>query len=1097
MTRLSLIIRNLKYYRSAYYAILAGTMLSTAVLTGALIVGDSLRHSLLHITEMRLGKTCFAIKSNERYFRQQLASELSGRCGNLVAPLLQLKGIAVNGGNNTQINQVDVLGIDDRFLAFWKPTPGTLSDNEAFISQNVAEKLKLKAGDDFILKSKKLSFSSENAPFVSEKEPLVVFRIKVKAIVTDEQSGRFSLKSNQMSPFNIFVQLTALSSKLGLPGFANVMLVSDQQRELTTRKLDSLLHMSWCAGDAGLKIRSITGKNNYEIKSELIFFNNLTANSIKKSIPRAKPFLTYLVNAVSTPDKSTPYSFVTAVDSEYTGINISAHEIILSDWIANDLDVKPGDSVTLRYFKMGALRKLKEDSARFAVKLILPLKNPLFDKTLMPDFPGMSDAGNCRDWETGAPIDLHKIRDQDEQYWKDYRGTPKALISFSDGQKLFDNAFGHITSFRFSSDSQEIEKIKVKLISNLIPAEQGYSIQNVYQDGITAATNSSDFGELFLSLSFFIIIAALLLTALLFSNHARLRFRETAIYAAIGFLKRDIVRILSVEAAIISVMGGIGGIVAGIGYNKLMLLGLNTLWNGAVRSSFLEMQLLPDTLFIGFISGTLSAFLVMFFVLKRRFKNPLALMVKGGLLLKFAKGQKLNSKLVIASLLIIFGYAIPVYAVMSGQSDNSLPFLIAGAQILSGGILLFDHALAYTLRKTRNALNGSYILIVRNIGINRPRTITAVSLLAIGTFSVLITGANMKTFIGTENKRQSGTGGFLFWTESTLPFRYDLNTQEGQEKYSLTDEPQLKNLHFMQMQRLDGTDASCLNLNHVSNPAILGLDADYLDQQQSFSFVKTEAFVDPNHPWLSLNKALGKGIIPAYADQSVIQWNMHKEVGDTLRYTDESGKVLFVKIIGGLDNSIFQGNILISAQLFKQYFPSNGASNVMLLNGEVSNRIAASERLEYLFQDYGFTLSTASERLAAFNSVEDTYLSVFMMLGGLGMILGTIGLGIIMLRNLDERKQEIAIYKAIGFNEKVILKLILAENLLILISGVGIGIFAAMIGMLPSFLSQSFHLQPGLMLIITSLILLNGILWIYFPLKSNLKKDFVLDLKME
>jgi hypothetical protein len=400
-------------------------------------------------------------------------------------------------------------------------------------------------------------------------------------------------------------------------------------------------------------------------------------------------------------------------------------------------------------------------------------------------------------------------------------------------------------------------------------------------------------------------------------------------------------------------------------------------------------------------------------------------------------------------------------------------------------------------QRTATMRPGFFKLMLRNISMKKTRTITAIALLAIGTFSVIITGANRKTFYGTENANQSGTGGFLFWAESTAPLLNDLNSEEGREKYGLIDEKDLKNISFIQMLSLDGNDASCLNLNQISQPKILGVSVIPFDQNQSFSFVNLDPSINDQHPWLALDTPIAPGVLPAYADQTVITWGLHKKVGDTLLYTDESGKLLKIKLMGGLNNSVFQGSILVSAELFSQHFPSVAGSRVMLVNGDFANRSAISERLEYLFQDYGMVVTPASERLAQFNSVENTYLTVFMMLGGLGVIIGTIGLGIVLLRNLMERKQEIAIYQAIGFDHSYIMKLILVENLCVLLAGVGIGIIAAFVGILPSFFSSAFHLPGVFLIIIILLILISGLLWIYFPVKSALKNNLVEVLRKE
>jgi ABC-type antimicrobial peptide transport system permease subunit len=60
-------------------------------------------------------------------------------------------------------------------------------------------------------------------------------------------------------------------------------------------------------------------------------------------------------------------------------------------------------------------------------------------------------------------------------------------------------------------------------------------------------------------------------------------------------------------------------------------------------------------------------------------------------------------------------------------------------------------------------------------------------------------------------------------------------------------------------------------------------------------------------------------------------------------------------------------------------------------------------------------VASAAERLQSFNEVENTYLDVFTLLGGLGVILGVAGLGILLLRNVRDRKGEIATCLAIGF----------------------------------------------------------------------------------
>lgn len=1096
MSIFRLILNNISYYRKPYLAILAGTLVSTAVLTGALVVGDSVKYSLTLIAEMRLGNTKYALTTPDRFFRQQLSASLADSMHTPATALLQLEGLAVNNDKNTRINQVSVLGIDSCFWGFWNLQAQPIPDDEAIISRNTAEKLQLQPGDEFLLKVRKQTPAPGNAPFVAEKEPLVSIRLKVKSIAADEHMGRFSLKSNQTAPYSVFISSKLLAEKTDLVGMANQLLIAAPNEDIQETAPDSILQKCWQTEDAGLLIKATPQPGIFEIRSKRIFIDEPTARAIQQSVPYSHAVLTYLVNEIAAKGNSTPYSFVSALDNNK--LDLADNEIIINSWLANDLHIGAGDKLQLKYFKMGSLRKLTEDSSTFIVKNVLPVENVIFDRSLMPDFPGMSDAGNCREWETGAPVDLDKIRDKDEQYWNDFKGTPKAILSFKAGKKLWDNAFGNATAYRFASDSSAVADLKKLLAKNLLPAQNGLIFKDVSAEGKQAATHSTDFGELFLSLSFFIIVAALLLIALLFSLHAGSRITETAILSTLGFTKRNIAYLLAAESFMVVVTGSIAGTFAGIGYTKLLLLGLNTLWQDAVRTNMLQLHLSSATLFSGFIAGLLTAFVTLFTVLLNNLRKPLAAMVKGN-----EPASKTHSRNA-ATLSVVFAAALFLTVVfliampLTGHSAVSAAnFLIAGAALLISGILALNASLIKhksTIQWQRKSVFG---FVKRNLRYKRYRTIMAVSLLALGTFTVIVTGANRKTFYGSEKSVKSGSGGFAFWVESTVPILNDLNTDEGKEKYGLTGETTLENVRFVQMPSVDGNDASCLNLNQVLQPTILGIDAELFDSRQAFSFEQTDKSVSAQHPWLTLDEAFADDLIPAFADQTVITWGIQKKVGDTLLYTSESGKPLKIKLMGGLAGSVFQGHLLISARHLQKHFPSVAGSKTMLIDGSFSNQSAVSETLEYLFQDFGMVITPASQRLAEFNSVTNTYLSVFMLLSALGIIIGTIGLGIVLLRNVAERKTELALYQSLGFTKNLVFRIIFTENLIILFAGIAIGSVSAFAGIIPSLVSPAFHLPAATILVLLGIISANGIFWIYFPLRKALQRNPVGGLRNE
>jgi ABC-type antimicrobial peptide transport system permease subunit len=142
-------------------------------------------------------------------------------------------------------------------------------------------------------------------------------------------------------------------------------------------------------------------------------------------------------------------------------------------------------------------------------------------------------------------------------------------------------------------------------------------------------------------------------------------------------------------------------------------------------------------------------------------------------------------------------------------------------------------------------------------------------------------------------------------------------------------------------------------------------------------------------------------------------------------------------------------------------------------------------------------IENTSDRLAMFNQVENTYLSIFLLLGGLAMILGTVGLGVSLARNILDRSQEIGILRAIGYRKAKIMGIITYEHLILLLIGTLTGAITAFVATLPSILSEFVQASWQTAAIIVGLILINGILWIYGITRNSLRKNLLVSLRSE
>ena len=169
-----------------------------------------------------------------------------------------------------------------------------------------------------------------------------------------------------------------------------------------------------------------------------------------------------------------------------------------------------------------------------------------------------------------------------------------------------------------------------------------------------------------------------------------------------------------------------------------------------------------------------------------------------------------------------------------------------------------------------------------------------------------------------------------------------------------------------------------------------------------------------------------------------------------------------------------------------------------LIDGEKENEQQIGDEMQSVFRDYGWEMESTAKRLVEFYSVTNTYLSIFLALGALGLILGTIGLAVILARTLLERRREISVLQAIGFNNKPIFKIITTEYLILLFTGVLIGFITAVVATLPAFLSTNSDASFSTVAIVTGLILINGFLWIFGLTWFSLqKKTLVTGLRVE
>jgi len=1061
----SLVRRSLGFYWRTNLGVLLAAMVSTAVLAGALVVGDSVRHSLKMMVTARLGTTQLAVAAQSRFFRAKLADELGAELNTAVAPVLQLRGLIANSNGTRRANRIEVLGVDERFYrigAGANPFGDDWSEG-IVLNEPLAERLGVGAGDEVVLRIEKPGLMPRDVPLTPDSDLSMAFRLVLRGAAEESEFGRFSLQTNQVAPLNVFVPLRWLQEKLGRSAQANMLLVAAGPKDgITVEKADDAIRKCWQLADAGLELRELEHRDLLEIRSRRIFIDESLGEAAMNAVDGAVGVLTYFANELRLGDRTTPYS------------------------------AKVGDVVELTYFVLGPMRKLVEQKSSFRVREILTMEGPAVDRELMPDFPGLADVENCRDWEPGIPIELDKIRTRDEDYWQQYRGSPKAFVTLGAGQAMWANRYGNLTAVRYPASNESKQTIAGRLLKSVEPASVGLFFQSVRARSLKAGDEATDFGQLFLGFSIFLIIAALILMGLLFVFGVESRSEQIGMLLAVGFSPKWIRRMLLAEGAAIALLGAIGGTWFGLLYTKGMIYGLATVWRVAVSGSVIHFYAKPSTLLVGALGGIAISLIAIWLTLRKQVSRPARELLAGDLEWQFFSAKLVSKGKVgiLVAVLAAIGASVLLIFITIGDSEAVVSaFFGAGALLLITGLGLTQtllRAIGSGWTKPMATLAG---LGLRNSTRRTWRSLAVVALLACGTFLVIAVGANRHNPLARAEARDSGTGGFALFGESSIAILHDLNGDSGHKSLGLDDDV-LEGVEIVQLRVQDGDDASCFNLNRAQRPRLLGIQPEQLQVRSAFRFIDVIAGAEREDAWDLLARDEGGDIVPAIGDYATVIWALGKSVGDELKYSDEKGRSFKLRIVGMLKNSILQGSLLIAEDEFVKRFSSEGGYRMFLVDTPAEKKDKVRNKLSYRLRDFGMELTPTRQRLAAFNAVENTYLSVFQLLGSLGLILGSVGLGLVVLRNVLERRGELAMLRAVGLSKDALKQVVFYEHLGLMLCGLVCGAGAALVAVSPALRSPIAQVPYFSLTITVAAIAVSSLLWIWiataFALRGKL-----------
>ncbi len=800
----------------------------------------------------------------------------------------------------------------------------------------------------------------------------------------------------------------------------------------------------------------------------------------------AAPTLVYLADHLrGGPKEELVYAVVAALDPSLPpplgpflppGVKqLADDEIVLVDLPASGWTPALGlKHIQLGYYDPEVPDRKRSEALRVAGWI--ELQGAADDPDLTPEFPGITDKQNLADWNPPEALHYDTKRlakslkkgglSPDEVYWHKYRTTPKAYINLKTGQKLWGSRFGKVTSIRLAPGKENADLDRAtadferRLLRELQPEQGGFVFDAVRQRALESGSQGLDFGRLFLGFSTFIIAAALLLVGLLFRLNLDRRAEEIGLLLAVGWRRGSVRTLLLAEGTLLALVGGVLGTVAAVGYAWLMLEHLRYWWPGELDRSFLQFHGTWQSYTIGYAAALAVSVLTIVWATR-----ALAQVSPRGLLAGESSDTPPDAlrkppvwRLVSAAVAVIGAVVCIVVApsVRDHETQAGL-FFTSGFLLLVAGLIGVWWLLRRDIDEPRRSLAA---LGMSNAARHPTRSLLTVGLLASATFLIVAVESFHRDPGGHFLERTGGSGGFALYGESDVPLFLDLGSNRAQEdlnyaldlaKVPAAKRTILRDVKYVSFRLRAGDDASCLNLAQPRRPRLLGVPHTFVERD-GFAFAAVDdkaSAAEKENPWLLLEKDYGPGVIPVIGEAEPVEWMLKSGLGQDIEVPDETGRPVRLRFVALLQGSLFQSEVLLSDANFRRLYPREGGYKFFLIEPPAGKAEEVRRLLERGLANHGMTVEPTRKRVEAYLEVVNTYLATFQALGGLGLVLGALGLAVVLLRSVWERRGELALLRALGFRRAALGWLVLAENCYLLALGLGVGLVAALASVAP------------------------------------------------
>lgn len=602
--------------RSAVPLMLA-LLVPSASIVVPLTMGDSFEQSLRQDIYDSLGPVDEVVRSLG-VMRPEIFDELENdtRLAQLtdgLAPILILPGTLTGPSGDKRDNQVDIIGIDGRSSAFggFTDTAGAVLAHAilpggVYLREDSAGRIDAEAGDVIQAQLRDPVFSLES--IYTPGVPVHFAQLNVTSVIRNEGLGALDLVPRGDPRRTAFVDLGWLMGQAGHDGI-NAILVSnngDARKGVVgtaeaAARIQALLKKNVGYAEGGFILTAAPGY--VKLENEKIFFEGKYAQRVRgldARIDFVSEETSYFVNMMMANGSWIAYSTVTALDpaadspfgkfvdnltgEDITG-DIADDEMVLTSYAAARLGVGRGDNVTLNYtvYDSSFRQQLRYDT--FRVAHIVDISKKADDPGLMPPFPGIKGKASCGDWKPPIPINYSTMTQEDLNYWVGHAGTPKAYISLGRGIRMWGNDLGNITTVKAlpaagANTTELASLVGGRLNASITPAEMGVVVDRIKQDSIESVAGLAIVTEALMAFGSAVTASGMVLIYVSVIANIESRRREIGLLRSLGFTRRNVATVFTLEGTMLSLAGSLAGLAAGLLFAWLGVWASNNLWTG-------------------------------------------------------------------------------------------------------------------------------------------------------------------------------------------------------------------------------------------------------------------------------------------------------------------------------------------------------------------------------------------------------------------------------------------------------------------------------------------------------------------------------------